>query len=97
MRTTSAFFGAICLLASIASIYGLLFYRIYVFWEKGVWADWALGNFLPDWFIRGVFSLKPSFVRQALAGALSLDLILYLLPFPLLIYWLDLRSRGGAE
>ncbi len=95
MRTNATHFGAICLLASILAIYGLLFFKLYVFWTKGVWSDWAAGNFMPDALIRGVFSLKPSLARDALVWVLSLDVILYLLPFPLLIYWLDRFARDA--
>lgn len=91
MRFTNTFFGGVCLLTTVLVIYGLLLFKLYVFWTKGVWVDWMLGNFLPDELIVMAFSLKPPLAREILVWALSQDILLYFLPFPLLVFYLDQR------
>jgi len=91
MRVTNTFFGGICLLTTVLVIYGLLFYKLYVFWAKGIWVDWMLGNFLPDEMIVMAFSLKASITREILVWALSQDILMYFFPFPLLVFYLDQR------
>lgn len=91
MRVTNTFFGGICLLTTVLVIYGLLFYKLYVFWTKGIWVDWMLGNFLPDEMIVMAFSLKASIAREIVVWTLSQDILIYFLPFPLLVFYLDQR------
>ncbi len=89
MKLSKTGFGAFCLWASILFIYGLLFYKIYVLKTKGIWPAWTVGDYLPDSVIRGVFSLKQAWLKDVLVRFLWLDLIFYLLPFPILIFLLD--------
>lgn len=95
MRFTNTFFGGICLLTSVLVIYGLLFYKLYFLWTKGVWVDWMLGNFLPDEMITFMFSLKSSVTREILVWLLSRDVLLYFLPFPLLVFYLDQQMANA--
>ncbi len=89
MKTSRGMFGIICLVISIVVIYGLFGYKAYVFFSEGIWLDWSAGNYLPDPMILAVIRMRPSPLKTMVIWLLSQDVLVLLLPFPLIVAWID--------
>lgn len=90
-------FGTLCLLVSILVIYGLLGYRGYVLYTEGIWLDWTVGNITPDPVVWAVIGMRPSVAKTLAIWLLSQDILLYLLPFPVILALLDRKAEAGSE
>ncbi|NDY55345.1 hypothetical protein G3N56_01115 [Desulfovibrio sulfodismutans] len=96
MKTSRGILGDMCLWVSILVIYGLLGYRIYVRYSEGIWLDWTVGNALPDSMVMTVIGMRPSILKTMVIWLLSQDVLLYMLPFPIILAVLD-RWPGGDD
>jgi len=96
MKSSRGILGNVCLSVSILVIYGLLGYRIYVMYSEGIWLDWAVGNAVPDSVVWTVIGMRPSILKSMAIWLLSQDILLYMLPFPILLAVLD-RWPGGDD
>jgi hypothetical protein len=99
MKKSRGMFGTLCLLVSIVVIYGLLGYRGYILYTEGIWLDWTVGNSVPDPMVWAVVSMRPSVAKTVAIWLLSQDILLYLLPFPIILALLDRRvsEKGAGE
>lgn len=95
MKTSRGILGTLCLLVSILVIYGLLGYRAYVLYSEGIWLDWTVGNIVPDPVVLAVIGMRPSVGKTLVIWLLSQDIVVYLLPFPIILALLD--RRAGEE
>jgi hypothetical protein len=91
MKTARGIFGTVCLAISLVVIYGLLGYKAYVFFSEGIWLDWSAGNYVSDTVARALIAMRPSPLKTAVIWILSQDIVVLLLPFPVIVAWLDGR------
>lgn len=96
MKTSRGILGDMCLWVSILVIYGLLGYRIYVMYSEGIWLDWTVGEAVPDSMVMVVIGMRPSILKTMVIWLLSQDVLLYMLPFPIILAILD-RWPGGDD